>query len=389
MLRKVLFIFVPILVFGAFAPLKAAALDSVPLNTVVFVEGQDADGEVISRGTGVIVKKGFVAANYHVIAGMAKVVIYKYGEDKEYVSDGYLAVEETKDVIIISVPGISGNYARLSLGPFPEEKSELKLVTQPSAERIKVVSGIVSGTKELEEWDLPEVTSRETEDFTNGPVFYNGEVAGFCTAGYLDERYFAYIIPAYETRRMMNRSFIIKNYNSLRDTKPMKSSTFQVNLMENLEAVLWMRMEDAERLARNKKKMIVVHFFTQWAGWGKLMDKNTYSKKRIIRYVNENFYAVRMNAESTDTIAFNKLAYTRNIGSPYHTLAYSLLEGNMEFPSTVFLDEEVNLLLVIPGYMDADKMDVVLHYFSERAYFNEKLSFFQYEQEFRRRRPDY
>lgn len=389
MLRN--FVFILALVCGIFsaAPLMASVADSVPLNTIVFVEGQDADGEVISRGTGVIVKKGFIACNYHVVAGMSKVVIFKYGESREYVSDGYLAVEESKDVIIISVPGIAGNYARLSSGPFPEEKSELQMVTQPSAERLKVVSGIVSGTKELEEWDLPELTSRETEDFTNGPVFYEGVVAGFCTAGYLDERYFAYIIPAFETKRMMNRSFIIKNFNSLRNTKPMKSSTFQVNLMENLEAVLWMRMEDAERLARNKKKMVLVHFYTQWAGWGKLMDKNTYSKKAIIRYVNENFYAVRMNAETTDTISFNQLAYTRNIGSPYHTLAYSLLEGNMEFPSTVFLDEEVNLLLVIPGYMNADKMEVVLHYFSERAYVNEKLSFLQYEQEYRRRRPEY
>ena len=51
----------------------------------------------------------------------------------------------------------------------------------------------------------------------------------------------------------------------------------------------------------------------------------------------------------------------------------------MQFPSTVILDEDVNELLVIPGYMDARKMEVVLHYFFEKAYQDQGLSFQRYE----------
>ncbi len=64
------------------------------------------------------------------------------------------------------------------------------------------------------------------------------------------------------------------------------------------------------------------------------------------------------------------------------TLAYSLLEGKMEFPSIVILDEEINEIFVIPGYMDANKMEVMLHFFSEKAYLNEKMTFSQFEQRF-------
>ncbi|MEM6268943.1 MAG: trypsin-like peptidase domain-containing protein [Bacteroidota bacterium] len=363
--------------------------DSIPMGSVVFLEGRDADGDVLSRGIGVIVRKNFIATNYHYVAGMAEVAVFKRGESREYISDGYLSVEEDRDVIILSVPGVNGQIATLSPGPFPGDGAEVRMLTQPSPQRSKVATGVVSGRKEIREMDLPEVITREVEDFTGGPVFYQGKVAGFCTAGYLDDRYYAYIMPASEARRLMNRSFIIKAFNSLKDLKPLKQSDFQDNLMENLNSVLWLDVEDAERLARKKEKMVVLHVYAKWAGWAKLMDKNTYASKRIIRYINENFYAVRFNAESNDTIVFNNLAYYRNIGSPYHTLAYSLLEGNMEFPSTVFLDEEINLLLVIPGYMDADKMDVVLHYFSEKAYLNEQLSFLDFEQKYRRRRPNY
>ena len=113
------------------------------------------------------------------------------------------------------------------------------------------------------------------------------------------------------------------------------------------------------------------------------MAKNTYTSKKIIRYLNENYYAVRFNAESGESVDFNKLAYQGAKDGRYHSLAYSLLEGNMDFPSTVFLDEELSVLMVIPGYMDTRKMEVVLHYFKEKIYLDEGKSFQEYERNFR------
>ena len=54
--------------------------------------------------------------------------------------------------------------------------------------------------------------------------------------------------------------------------------------------VLWKQMPEAERLARSKGKLVLVDVTTKWAGWSNLMEKNTYSKKSIIRYLNENFF---------------------------------------------------------------------------------------------------
>jgi thioredoxin-related protein len=217
------------------------------------------------------------------------------------------------------------------------------------------------------------------DDCTGGPVFQGKKVVGFVVAGYRDDRYYAYCIPSSEARRLLNRSFIIKTYGSVSNLRPTPSTPFQTSLMESLEAVLWQTIPMAIRLAAQKRRMILIDVTTRWAGWSNLMDKNTYSKKSIIRYLNENFYAVRLDAETHDTITINGLTYYRNYGSPYHSLAYYLLDGNMQFPSTVILDEDTNELLAIPGYMDAKKLEVVLHYFYEKAYLNEALSFQQYE----------
>ena len=351
--------------------------------SIVFVEGYDADDNVKSRALGIVVKKGFVAVNYHVVAGMASVGVFEQDKPQKIVSEGYLSVQEDKDLIVIAAPGVEAPPAVLSLLNFPEDGSEVTLFSNPDIRRIQPAKAKVGGSKELLEKFLPQMLSYETEDCTSGPVYKDGKVVGFVTAGYLDDQYYAYAISAYELSRLLNRSFIIKAFNSLNDQQPIKRSYYQKNLMENLHAVLWMSLEDAVRLARKNRKMILVDVSTRWSGWSKLMNINTYSSKKIIRYVNENYYAVRFNAESTEPMDFNRLTYQGAQNGSYHGLAYSLLEGVMEFPSTVFLDEELNVIMVIPGYMDTRKMEVVLHYFSEKAYLNEGKSFQEYERNFR------
>lgn len=361
------------------ADVSAQGSNESPL---VYVEGYDSEGELVRMAYGVIVKKGFVATNYHVVAGMASVGVFTQGSPKKVVSDGYLSVSEGKDLIIISTPGIEGPIAPLSMAPFPEVGEEVTIYTNPTNRFPKTASARVSGTKFILEEDLPELVSRETEDCTAGPIMRQGKVEGFAVAGYLDDRYYAYVMPVSQLRRLMNRSFIIKAFNSLNDQTVMTGSYYQKSLMENLTSVLWLPLPDAERIARKKGKMVVIDVYTEWSGWSKLMEKNTYSKKRIIRYINENFCAVRFNAESSNAVTFNNLTYMGDSEGRYHTLAYSLLEGNMDFPSTVFLDEELDVLLVVPGYMDTYRMEVVLHYFSEKAYLNEGLSFQDYQREF-------
>jgi thioredoxin-related protein len=180
---------------------------------------------------------------------------------------------------------------------------------------------------------------------------------------------------------LLTRSFIIKSFNSLRDAKPLSASFFQAELMEGLTAVLWMSITDAERMSKKLRKMIVIDLSTRWTGWGQ-MHKRNFNSKRIIRYMNEAFYAVKMDAETADTIVFNQLQYTRRPGSPYHTLAESLLEGQMEFPSIVFMDERLNVLMVVPGSMDARRLEVALHYFGEKAYLNPKVSYQQFTKDY-------
>lgn len=377
------------LIFLGFAKTSLAATpDTTKRPSLVFIEGYDEAGRRQILGTGVIVKKGFVATNYHYITGHKEVFVFKQGESKKYECNGYLSVEEDMDIILISVPGIDGKYAKLGGKAPPPDDTELWIIDAPTRRTAKFVPGVVRGTKEIREEVLPQIISSETEECTGGPVFYQDWMIGFITAGYWDGKYYAYMSPVKYLTPLLNRSFIIKDFNSLTDQKVMKVSHYQNSLIESLTAVLWLPMEDAIRLAKKKKKKIIVDVYTDWCGWCKIMDKNTYARKRIIRFINENFYAVRFNAESRDSVNVMGQAYGYMPNSRVHGLAYSLLDGSMEYPSTVFLDDNINLLTIIPGYIQPEKMEVLLYYFVEEAYRNPGKNFQEYEAEFYMRERD-
>ena len=162
----------------------------------------------------------------------------------------------------------------------------------------------------------------------------------------------------------------------------MPASKFQASLMEGLTSILWVSLEEAERLAKKENKKILVDIYTEWCGWCKIMDKNTYSKKRLIRYINENFYAVKLDAENRDSVSILGRHYYFLEHARVNELAYSLLDGRMEYPSTVYLDERMNLLTIVPGYITPEKMEVLLHYFVEEAYKTPGQTFQDYEQQF-------
>jgi thioredoxin-related protein len=109
------------------------------------------------------------------------------------------------------------------------------------------------------------------------------------------------------------------------------------------------------------------------------MDANTYSNAQIIRYINENYYAVKFDAEQKTpvTILDHTFSFVGEGRQGYHELAAALLQGKMSYPSTVFLDEEFRMIQVVPGYLDAAGIEPILAYFGSGAYTNTEWPAFE------------
>ena len=148
---------------------------------------------------------------------------------------------------------------------------------------------------------------------------------------------------------------------------------------DNAEKVQWYTMEEAEKLARENPKKWLIDVYTDWCGWCKVMDQKTFSHPVIARYINENFYAVKLDAESKESITFNgtTFKYLEQGGTGYQELAVGLLNGTMQFPSIAYLNEDLQLLGAIPGYKTPQQMEPLLNYISEDKFTSLSLADYQ------------
>lgn len=134
------------------------------------------------------------------------------------------------------------------------------------------------------------------------------------------------------------------------------------------EKIKWLTIEQAAARMQKEPRKIVVDVYTDWCGWCKKMDKNTFTDPKVIDLVNKHFYAVKLDAEGRAPITLNNQTYTFKPEYKSHELAIALLQGQMSFPSTVYLDEKFNLITLVPGYLDAGNFSKVLRYFGENHY---------------------
>jgi thioredoxin-related protein len=100
------------------------------------------------------------------------------------------------------------------------------------------------------------------------------------------------------------------------------------------------------------------------------MDKETFQQAAISDYLNKHFYPIKLNAEQKESIAFggNSFKFVPNGSRGYHELAAALLDNKMSYPTVIFLNEKVELLQRIPGYLDVPTFDCILHYLAEEHY---------------------
>ncbi|MBN2892424.1 MAG: DUF255 domain-containing protein [Bacteroidales bacterium] len=130
--------------------------------------------------------------------------------------------------------------------------------------------------------------------------------------------------------------------------------------------VNWMTIEKAEELNKTTQKPILIDIYTDWCSWCKYMIKTTYSNANIAGFINNNFYPVQIDAETSDTLTFQGEKHTK-VGKN-NQLAVKLLSGRMSYPTTVFLSRDLKYSIPVPGYLKTTQIEPFLVYFSEDLY---------------------
>ncbi len=122
--------------------------------------------------------------------------------------------------------------------------------------------------------------------------------------------------------------------------------------------------------AGSNDKKIFIDVYTDWCGWCKRMDKDTFQNPEVAAYMNENFLMVKLDGEQKEPIEYNGKTYkfVPSGRKGYHELAAALLQGRLSYPTVVFLDEKLNMLSPVPGYQKPDAFLQIARYFGENIY---------------------
>ena len=120
------------------------------------------------------------------------------------------------------------------------------------------------------------------------------------------------------------------------------------------------------------KKFILVDLYTDWCGWCKKMDENTFQDAGVVSALNEGFTAVKFNAETPSPVTFNGKSYnfakTGARGANQLALDLGSVGGKLGYPTLIILDENGNKLQAFPGFKDVETLGMILKFYKSGSY---------------------
>lgn len=150
------------------------------------------------------------------------------------------------------------------------------------------------------------------------------------------------------------------------------------SLTSNVQSqeINWMTMNEALNAQAINPKKIMMDAYTNWCGPCKMLDKNTFQNPDVVKYVNNNYYAVKFNAEGNEGVNYkgqdfinpNYDASKAKSRNAQHQLSQAL--QITAYPTIVFFDENGDTLVPLPGYKTPQQLELYLKLFLDNDHKN-------------------
>ena len=73
------------------------------------------------------------------------------------------------------------------------------------------------------------------------------------------------------------------------------------------QKIKWLTVNEAQQLQQKEQKKIFIDVYTDWCGWCKKMDANTFNHPVISKLLTKYYHCVKLDAENGDTIYDDEL----------------------------------------------------------------------------------
>lgn len=162
----------------------------------------------------------------------------------------------------------------------------------------------------------------------------------------------------------------ITNDEVLNDTLFKKSTKL---ITKHTNIINWVSFEEAYNMCKQNPKPIIIDIYSSNCSSCKLMTNETFNNTTIANYINENYYAVKFDAFSLDTVKFANYTFVKSENtSSTHQFVKSILDNQLTYPSIVFLNNQIQRLDIIKCFLSPKEFEPIINYYGSGIYQNKK-----------------
>ncbi len=133
--------------------------------------------------------------------------------------------------------------------------------------------------------------------------------------------------------------------------------------------IRWKTLDEATELNKTAPRKTLLTFYNRNFISETVMRTQVYNEKSIAEYLNKMYYPVNIDAYSQDTLKIKGVTYiNENQPHKYHQLPIAALEGKMQFPALLILDENGNVLDRVQKFLTPREMLLLLKYYGENSH---------------------
>lgn len=127
------------------------------------------------------------------------------------------------------------------------------------------------------------------------------------------------------------------------------------------QEIKWMTIDEALAAQKKVAKPIFMDVYTDWCGPCKMLDKNTFNNPEFAKYITDNYYAVKFNAEGNSEVNYKGQKFSnpgydaarKGRNTMHQFTAFLKVQG---YPSMYVLDAKGEIKAPIVGYYGAAQL---------------------------------
>ncbi len=171
-------------------------------------------------------------------------------------------------------------------------------------------------------------------------------------------------------------------------TNEFNKANSDTSIDKKIEAMKWLKPINAFADTTKRKHKTIVFITANWCNSCKVMNRTSFTDSLNIHYLTKTFDCISFDAETMDSINFKGQNFInpRTPQQNFHQLCSALNKNNFTVPAVVFLDEQMNYLDAVPGYLPPVLLNEIGHFYGDDIFKNKSWQDYFKETEEKRKK---